>query len=94
MAGSVVESACERPLPKKANATSESRTSRLEVAPSLGGILRDLGCTAVEINSEPDHAHLLFLASRTETLSDVVCQLRTGSNLWLPEQRPELHHFH
>jgi|GEM_PF-4914761 len=49
----------------------------------LGGILRDLGCTAVEINSEPDHAHLLFLASRTETLSDVVRQLKTGSNLWL-----------
>jgi putative transposase len=60
----------------------------------FGGILRDLGCTAVEINSEPDHVHLLFLASRTETLSDVVRQLKTGSNLWLQEQRPEFHHFH
>lgn len=60
----------------------------------LGGILRDLGCTAVEINSEPDHVHLLFLASRTEALSDVVRQLKTGSNLWLQEQRPELRHFH
>lgn len=60
----------------------------------LGGILRDLGGTAVEINSEPDHVHLLFLASRTETLSDVVRQLKTGSNLWLQEQRPEFHNFH
>ncbi|MDZ4403348.1 transposase [Prosthecobacter sp.] len=60
----------------------------------LGGILRDLGGTAVEINSEPDHVHLLFLASRAETLSDVVGQLKTGSNLWLQEQRPELHPFH
>ena len=37
--------------------------------------------------------HLLFLASRTETLSDVVRQLKTGSNLWLQEQRTELQHF-
>jgi hypothetical protein len=37
---------------------------------------------------------LLFLASRTETLSDVVRQLKTGSNLWLQEQRTEWQHFH
>lgn len=60
----------------------------------LGGILRDLGCTPVEINSEPDHVHLLFLASRTESLSVIVRQLKTGSNLWLQEQRPALLNFH
>jgi REP element-mobilizing transposase RayT len=38
--------------------------------------------------------HLLFLASRTETLSDVVRQLKTGSNLWLQERRTEWQHFH
>ena len=27
----------------------------------LGGILRDLDSPAVEINSEPDHAHVLFV---------------------------------
>lgn len=29
----------------------------------MGGILCELGCNPVEINSEPDHAHLLFTLS-------------------------------
>ncbi|MDP1591519.1 MAG: transposase, partial [Prosthecobacter sp.] len=58
------------------------------------GVLRDLGCTAIEINTEPDHAHILFLLSRTETLSDIVRQVKTGSTHWLHEQRPALRDFH
>ncbi len=60
----------------------------------MGGVLRDLGCTAVEINTEPDHAHLLFLLSRTETLGDIVRQVKTGSTEWLQRQLPILRNFH
>ncbi len=49
----------------------------------LGGVLRDLDSPAVEINSEPDHAHVLFLLSRTHSVSDVVGQLKRGSSEWL-----------
>ena len=38
----------------------------------MGGILRELGCTSVEINTEPDHAHVLFVLSRTKSLSEVI----------------------
>lgn len=38
----------------------------------MGGTLKGLGCMPLEINTEPDHAHLLFLMSRTHTVSDVV----------------------
>ena len=60
----------------------------------MGGILRDLGCTAVEINTEPDHAHLMFMPSRTEPLSVIVGQMKTGSSGWLQKQSPELQNFH
>ena len=60
----------------------------------MGGVLRGLGCTAVEINTEPDHAHLLFLLSRTETLGDIVRQVKTGSTEWLQRQLPILRNFH
>ncbi|MFN0075230.1 MAG: transposase [Prosthecobacter sp.] len=56
----------------------------------MGGILRDLGCTAVEINTEPDHAHLLFLLSRTVTMGDIVRQVKTGATEWLQGQLPVL----
>lgn len=60
----------------------------------MGGILRDLRCTPVEINTEPDHAHLLFLLSRTEPLSVIVGQVKTGSTGWLQQQLPALQNFH
>ena len=60
----------------------------------MGGVLRDLGCTAVEINTEPDHAHVLCLLSRTETLGGIVRQVKTGSTEWLQRQLPILRSFH
>jgi REP element-mobilizing transposase RayT len=58
-----------------------------EIRPDLhaymGGTLNGLGCTPIEINSEPDHAHLLYLMTRTETLSNVIGQVKKSSNDWL-----------
>ena len=60
----------------------------------IGGILRGLGCAPIEINSEPDHAHILFIMSRTETISNVVGKIKKSSNDWLREQGPEFRDFY
>jgi putative transposase len=59
----------------------------------MGGILRNKGCVPVEINTEPDHAHVLFLFGRTVTVAEVVANLKQGSTLWLREQGPRYHMF-
>ncbi|MGE0607476.1 MAG: IS200/IS605 family transposase [Pirellulales bacterium] len=80
--------------------STKNRERRLSAAirPDLhrymGGILNDIGCVPVEINTEPDHAHLLFLLGRTNTASDVVGQVKKGSTNWLQLQHPDLAEFH
>ncbi len=37
---------------------------RADLYAYLGGILRDLDSPGVEINSEPDHIHILFVLAR------------------------------
>lgn len=61
-----------------------------EIRPDLhaymGGILYGLGCAPIEINTEPDHAHVFFLLSRTVALSDIVGNLKKSTNDWLRAQ--------
>jgi REP element-mobilizing transposase RayT len=69
-----------------------------EIRPDLhayiGGTLNGLGCSPIEINTEPDHAHLLFLMTRTETLSNVVGQMKKSANDWLRSRGTEFASFH
>ena len=37
---------------------------RLDLHAYLGGILRDVECPALELNTERDHAHVLFLLAQ------------------------------
>ena len=60
----------------------------------LAGILRERQSPALEINTEPDHAHVLFALSRTCALSDIVGSLKQSSSLWLQKQTPVLRNFH
>ncbi len=60
----------------------------------MGGILRDLGCTPVEINTEPDHAHVLFVLSRAKTVSEAIGELKRGSGVWLQTQHTQYTGFH
>jgi putative transposase len=66
---------------------------RADLHAYLGGTLNGLGCAPVEINSEPDHVHVLFVMTRTETLSDVVGQLKKSANDWLRARGPGLANF-
>lgn len=49
----------------------------------MGGTMKGLDCMPLEINSEPDHAHLLFILSRKMALSDVVGGLKKSATDWL-----------
>lgn len=60
----------------------------------MGGTLKGLGSMPLEINSEPDHAHLLFLMSRTHTVSDVVGGVKKSATDWLREQDTGYAGFH
>ena len=69
-----------------------------EIRPDLhaymGGTLNGLGCSPIEINTEPDHAHLLFVMTRTETLSHVVGQVKKSANDWLRARDPQSANFY
>ena len=73
------------------------RTLPDEIRPDLhaymGGTLKGLGCLPIEINTEPDHLHALFLLARTEALSDVVGHLKKSSNDWLRSRGPQFASF-
>ena len=60
----------------------------------IAGIFRDLDSPALEINNEPEHAHILFALSRTHTLGDIVSQIKRGSSSWLKTQNNAYAKFH
>ena len=59
----------------------------------IGGTFKGLGCTPIEINTEPDHLHALFVLARTEALSDVVGHVKKSSNDWLRSRGPQFASF-
>lgn len=67
---------------------------RADLHSYMGGILNGLGCAPIEINTEPDHAHVLFEVSRTETVSNVVGQLKKSSNDWLRNRDQKFRDFY
>ena len=61
---------------------------RPELHKYLGGILRDLNSPSIETNTEPDHLHTLFTMSRTQSISQIVQDVKTGTSTWLKKQSP------
>ena len=60
----------------------------------IGGILNGLGCIPLEINTEPDHAHILFILGRTIALSEVVGGVKKSATDWLRARSPQYAGFH
>lgn len=56
---------------------------RADLHAYMGGTLQGLGCVPIEINSEPDHLHALFLLGRTIAVSDAIGSFKKSSNDWL-----------
>ncbi|MBI5684906.1 MAG: transposase [Verrucomicrobia bacterium] len=60
----------------------------------LAGILRDMDCPALVINSVFDHVHLLFMLSKNRALADVVMEIKRGSSKWIKTQPGPFGSFH
>lgn len=52
----------------------------------MGGIVRDLGGSTVEIKGMPDHIHLLIRASKSVSDVEFMKQLKGSSSVWMGEQ--------
>jgi REP element-mobilizing transposase RayT len=53
-----------------------------------------LGCIPIEINSEFEHVHALFLLGRTIALSEAIGKLKTSSNDWVRTKAVRFAEFH
>jgi REP element-mobilizing transposase RayT len=56
---------------------------RRELYPYLGAVLREMGCTPIQIGGVEDHVHVLLVLSRTVTIAQVVEKVKTSSSKWI-----------
>jgi REP element-mobilizing transposase RayT len=49
----------------------------------IAGVLKNIGCPAILINSVDDHVHMLIELSRTVTVSQVVEEVKKSSSKWM-----------
>jgi REP element-mobilizing transposase RayT len=59
----------------------------------LSGVLQNLGCPPVLINSTDDHVHILFDLARTVAVSQAVEDVKKSSSKWLKTQGAEFAEF-
>ena len=59
---------------------------KLRLHAYMGGIIRELGGTALVVGGVNDHVHLLIGLPPTLALSNVVRTLKTNSSRWMHEQ--------
>jgi REP element-mobilizing transposase RayT len=69
------------------------------VAGYLTGILKNMDCPVIRIGVATDHAHVLYLQSRKETVADMVAAVKRGSSAWIKDQpwarmNPDFAQFH
>lgn len=59
----------------------------------MGGILRDLRCTALAVNGMPDHVHLLARYPSDLSHSDMLRHVKSRSSKWIHETFPHTANF-
>jgi putative transposase len=59
---------------------------RQELHHHLGGILKHLECQPVIVGGVADHVHLLVSLSRTQTVAEMMKEVKRGSSLWIKER--------
>lgn len=65
----------------------------LRLHPFLGGIARDLACTAIAINGTSDHVRLLLRYPSDLSHSDMARHIKSRSSKWIHEAFPHLGRF-
>lgn len=51
----------------------------------VAGILNNISCSAICVGGTPNHIHILYVQSKTMTLSDTVRIVKTNSSKWINE---------
>jgi putative transposase len=59
----------------------------------MGGVLHHHGCSPVIIGGTADHAHVLCVIGKEQTVAAAVRDLKTNSSRWVHETFPELASF-
>lgn len=54
----------------------------------IGGIIRELGGTALRVNGPADHVHLLVLVPTKVAVSDLVGKVKANSSGWVHREFP------
>ena len=67
---------------------------RPELDAYIVGILRQLECPSILVNSVADHVHILCRLSRTLALAKAIEQVKKGSSKWIKTKAAALRHFH
>ena len=67
---------------------------RPEMNSYLGGVLSGLDSPPIEINSAPEHVHILCVLSRTHALADVLEEVKKASSKWAKTKGPALEAFY
>jgi putative transposase len=49
----------------------------------LAAVLKNMGCPAITIGSQPDHVHVLFNLGKTQSVSDVAEEIKKSSSRWI-----------
>ncbi len=60
-----------------------TREVREALYPYIGGVLRNIDCSLLQVGGFEDHVHLLIRLPRTMTLAQVVEKTRTSTSKWL-----------
>jgi putative transposase len=71
----------------------QDKALREELHHYLGGILTNRDCQPLIVGGVADHVHLLSTLSRTESVAEVVKEVKRGSSLWLKTKTSDLHAF-
>ncbi len=58
------------------------------------GILRNLESPSIRTNSTADHVHIFLLQSSTQTLANIVEEVKRSSSKWLKTKAPAFMDFH
>jgi len=59
----------------------------------MAGILQNMGCFVIKVNSATNHVHILFGMSKNLPLAKVVEQVKKNSSKWVKEIDPESQMF-
>ncbi len=66
---------------------------RDELYQYISGIVQNYGHKILAINGMPDHVHLFFGMRPTQSLSDLMQDIKGSSSLWINQKNFNRHHF-